>query len=134
MRHSIERVMNNSLFFFQSAVTSLLLKVIFYLIYLRDIILFQDEVIHIHRHWEADCFRKIYPQNLHMQFHGREMHSLCFITEELQPGVDGKHSIFSGFSWIATGCEDGTVRLTRYDYYQFPKSDLNMNQLFCFSV
>ncbi|PON88763.1 Guanine nucleotide-binding protein, beta subunit [Trema orientale] len=74
----------------------------------------KDEVIHIHRLWEPDGFRKIYPQNLHMQFHGREMHSLCFITEELHSGASGKHNIFSGTSWIATGCEDGTVRLTRY--------------------
>ncbi|XP_062084393.1 uncharacterized protein LOC133790668 isoform X2 [Humulus lupulus] len=74
----------------------------------------KDEVIHIHRHWEPEGFRKIYPQNLHMQFHGREMHSLCFIMEELQPGANGKHSLVSGSSWIATGCEDGTVRLTRY--------------------
>ncbi|XP_060961502.1 tRNA (34-2'-O)-methyltransferase regulator trm734 [Cannabis sativa] len=72
----------------------------------------KDEVIHIHRHWEPEGLGKIYPLNLHMQFHGREMHSLCFITEELQPGA--KHSLLSRSSWIATGCEDGTVRLTRY--------------------
>lgn len=63
-----------------------------------------------------DGCRKMYPQNLHMQFHGREMHSLCFILEETQSGKNGKPSVFSGSSWIATGCEDGTVRLTRYIY------------------
>lgn len=49
-----------------------------------------------------------------MQFHGREMHSLCFVSENLQLRADGKHNHYSRFSWIATGCEDGTVRLTRY--------------------
>lgn len=52
-----------------------------------------------------------------MQFHGREMHSICFVSEELQPGVTGKDHLFNRSSWIATGCEDGTVRLTRYGYY-----------------
>ncbi|XP_024018186.1 uncharacterized protein LOC21397028 [Morus notabilis] len=74
----------------------------------------KDEVIHIHRHWVPDGCRKMYPQNLHMQFHGREMHSLCFILEETQSGKNGKPGLFSESSWIATGCEDGTVRLTRY--------------------
>lgn len=58
--------------------------------------------------------RKILPQNLHMQFHGKEMHSLCFVPKDLQPGANGKH-LFSRPGWIATGCENGTVRLTRYD-------------------
>ncbi|KAM0015733.1 putative transcription factor WD40-like family [Helianthus debilis subsp. tardiflorus] len=64
----------------------------------------KDEVIYMHKHWVV-ASDKIYPQNLNLQFHGREMHSLCFIvdhTNNFQP------------SFIATGCEDGTVRLTRY--------------------
>ncbi|KAI7748445.1 hypothetical protein M8C21_007603 [Ambrosia artemisiifolia] len=64
----------------------------------------KDEVIYMHKHWVV-ASDKIYPQNLHLQFHGREMHSLCFI-------VDRTNSIPLAF--IATGCEDGTVRLTRY--------------------
>ncbi|XP_048337417.2 uncharacterized protein LOC107426171 isoform X1 [Ziziphus jujuba] len=74
----------------------------------------KDETIYIHRHWVPDVDRKMFPQNLHMQFHGKEMHTLCFIPEDLQPRANGKHNLYSRFSWIATGCENGTVRLTRY--------------------
>ncbi|KAM2685571.1 hypothetical protein FF1_047268 [Malus domestica] len=74
----------------------------------------KDEIIYIHRRWVLDGERKILSRNLHMQFHGREMHSICFVSEDLQPGVDEKYSLFTGSSWMATGCEDGTVRLTRY--------------------
>ncbi|KAH0981980.1 hypothetical protein GBA52_009157 [Prunus armeniaca] len=77
-------------------------------------LIYQDEIIYIHRQWVLDSERKILSRNLHIQFHGREMHSICFVSEGFQPGVYGKHSLFSGSSWIATGCEDGTVRLTRY--------------------
>lgn len=71
-------------------------------------------MIYIHRYWVSDSERKIFPQNLHVQFHGRELHSLCFIPEDFEPESDNKHDIFSRSSWIVTGCEDGTVRLTRY--------------------
>ncbi|XP_015968834.1 uncharacterized protein LOC107492340 [Arachis duranensis] len=74
----------------------------------------KDEMIHIHRHWIHDKGEKIYPQRLHLQFHGREIHSLCFISEDILPGDSYKHTLFSKLSWIATGCEDGTVRLTLY--------------------
>jgi len=47
-----------------------------------------------------------------MQFHGREIHSLCFIHEDMLLGDYCKRASFSKSSWIATGCEDGTVRLT----------------------
>ncbi|BFG29943.1 hypothetical protein CerSpe_162180 [Prunus speciosa] len=67
-----------------------------------------------HRQWVLDGERKILSRNLHMQFHGREMRSICFVSEGFQPGVYGKHNLFSASSWIATGCEDRTVRLTRY--------------------
>lgn len=77
----------------------------------------QDDIIYIHRHWVLDGERKALSRNLHMQFHGREMHSICFVSEELQPGVTGRDHLFDRSSWIATGCEDGTVRLTRYGYY-----------------
>ncbi|XP_008447447.2 uncharacterized protein LOC103489892 isoform X1 [Cucumis melo] len=69
----------------------------------------KDETIYIHRHWVSDSERKVFPQNLHVQFHGRELHSLCFVPE-----ADNKLGISSRSSWIVTGCEDGTVRMTRY--------------------
>lgn len=58
--------------------------------------------------------RKIYPQNLHLQFHGREIHSLCFIHGQSLCSEDENHGLADESSWLATGCEDGTVRLTRY--------------------
>ncbi|XP_073147643.1 uncharacterized protein [Henckelia pumila] len=61
----------------------------------------KDDTIYVHRQWIPENCRKLYPRNLHIQFHGREIHSLCFIS--------------SVSNWIATGCEDGTVRLTRYE-------------------
>ncbi|XP_024044008.1 uncharacterized protein LOC18048806 isoform X3 [Citrus clementina] len=74
----------------------------------------KDEVIHIHRHWISNGERKMFPKNLHMQFHGREIHTLCFVSENFQVGANVKKSALNKSSWIATGCEDGTVRLTRY--------------------
>ncbi|XP_052189497.1 uncharacterized protein LOC127799469 isoform X2 [Diospyros lotus] len=73
----------------------------------------KDEVIHIHRYWILDTERKIYPRNLHLQFHGRETHSICFVSEDSLSS--SKQVLFSKSCWVATGCEDGTVRLTRYD-------------------
>ena len=72
----------------------------------------QDEIIYVHRHQVPDGEKKIFPRNLHLQFHGREIHSLCFVPEDIQYAIDLPHSTLS---WVATGCEDGTVRLTRYD-------------------
>ncbi|KAL5859325.1 hypothetical protein ACOSQ4_000621 [Xanthoceras sorbifolium] len=74
----------------------------------------KDEVIYIHRHWIPKSERQMFPHNLHMQFHGREIHTLCFVSENLRAGANGKKSPYDKSSWIATGCEDGTVRLTRY--------------------
>ncbi|XP_054801986.1 uncharacterized protein LOC129305854 isoform X2 [Prosopis cineraria] len=74
----------------------------------------KDQMIYIHKHWVSDQDRKIYPQSLHMQFHGREMHSLCFISGDMHFGSNYKHNLYSNFCVIATGCEDGTVRLTWY--------------------
>ena len=93
-----------------------------FIIYQKNIIIvlcFQDEMIYIHRNWILDGETKIIPRNLHVQFHGREMHSLCFVSENLQLRADGKHNHYSRFSWIANGCEDGTVRLTRYGNAHF---------------
>lgn len=58
--------------------------------------------------------RQIYPQSLHLQFHGREIHSLCFISGHSSCSSDENQAWVSESSWVATGCEDGTVRLTRY--------------------
>ncbi|WRX08182.1 WD40 repeat - like 5 [Theobroma cacao] len=74
----------------------------------------KDEIIYIHRHWLPGSGKKIFPQNLHLQFHGREMHSLCFVYENLQVQANEVETLVGKSSWIATGCEDGTVRLTRF--------------------
>ncbi|KAJ6390314.1 hypothetical protein OIU77_024519 [Salix suchowensis] len=74
----------------------------------------KDEIIYIHRKWVPKMERKIFPQNLHIQFHGREMHSLCFVSKNTLVEANGKNFHSARSSWIATGCEDGTVRLTRY--------------------
>ncbi|VFQ88926.1 unnamed protein product [Cuscuta campestris] len=73
----------------------------------------KDGIINIQRYWVTENERKMYPKNLHLQFHGREIHSLCFIQPSCSPNGKGCYSFES--SWIATGCEDGTVRLTRYE-------------------
>ncbi|XVF80749.1 hypothetical protein PTKIN_Ptkin15bG0100100 [Pterospermum kingtungense] len=74
----------------------------------------KDEIIYIHRHWLPGSGKKIFPQNLHLQFHGREMHSLCFVFENLQVKGNGVENLVDKQSWVTTGCEDGTVRLTRF--------------------
>ncbi|KAG8653335.1 hypothetical protein MANES_05G010600v8 [Manihot esculenta] len=74
----------------------------------------KDEVIYIHRQRIPKSEMKIFPQSLHIQFHGREMHSLCFVYENVPTEAIGKCGLFDKCSWVATGCEDGTVRLTRY--------------------
>ncbi|XVF32972.1 hypothetical protein REPUB_Repub17cG0128500 [Reevesia pubescens] len=74
----------------------------------------KDEIIYIHRHWLPGGGKKIFPQNLHLQFHGREMHSLCFVFENLHVQGNEVEKLVDESSWIATGCEDGTVRLTRF--------------------
>ncbi|XP_071686750.1 uncharacterized protein [Rutidosis leptorrhynchoides] len=73
----------------------------------------KDEVIFVHKHW-APTNDRIYPQNLHLQFHGREIHSLCFIFDPTNCSSNEKQDQFCHSGFIATGCEDGTVRLTRY--------------------
>ncbi|PKI35559.1 hypothetical protein CRG98_044013 [Punica granatum] len=69
----------------------------------------KDEIIHIHRLWKSESGESILPRNLHLQFHGRELHSLCFMRQNPQVEANERSS------WLVTGCEDGTVRLTRYD-------------------
>ncbi|KAI0504458.1 hypothetical protein KFK09_015410 [Dendrobium nobile] len=68
----------------------------------------KDHNIHIHRQWVPVYERQQHTQVLHLQYHGREIHAVCFISFMLQSNPE-KH--FD--SLIATGCEDGTVRITR---------------------
>ncbi|KAH1073865.1 hypothetical protein J1N35_026193 [Gossypium stocksii] len=74
----------------------------------------KDEIIYIHRHWLPGGGKTKFPRNLHLQFHGREMHSLCFVSENSQVQGNEEENLVDKSSWIATGCEDGTVRLTRF--------------------
>nr|XP_027099999.1 uncharacterized protein LOC113719126 isoform X1 [Coffea arabica]XP_027100006.1 uncharacterized protein LOC113719126 isoform X1 [Coffea arabica] len=74
----------------------------------------KNDMICIHRHWVPQNESELYPRNLHLQFHGREIHSVCFIGES-DYGSDKRSGMLSTTDWIATGCEDGTVRLTRYE-------------------
>ncbi|KAL2935082.1 WD repeat-containing protein 6 [Bienertia sinuspersici] len=72
----------------------------------------KDEIIYVHRNWVPDGEKKIFFRHLHLQFHGREIHSLRFVPgDECAP-----NDLHPKSSWIATGCEDGTVRLTRYNH------------------
>ncbi|KAJ1299145.1 hypothetical protein BS78_01G509500 [Paspalum vaginatum] len=69
----------------------------------------KDHDIHIHRHWAPTYDKKLLPQVLHLQFHGREVHSLCLIDPESYSDLDNSPDLL-----IATGSEDGTVRLTGF--------------------
>nr|CAB3497306.1 unnamed protein product [Digitaria exilis] len=74
----------------------------------------KDHDIHIHRHWAPSQDKKLLPQVLHLQFHGREVHSLCFIDPASYSDLESSSDLL-----IATGCEDGTVRLTGDFHYRF---------------
>lgn len=67
----------------------------------------KDNDIHIHRLWVPVEGQQLIPKVLHVQYHGREAHSVCFISSGM-PSNPAR----SCYSWLATGCEDGTVRLT----------------------
>ncbi|CAL4920368.1 unnamed protein product [Urochloa decumbens] len=69
----------------------------------------KDHDIHIQRHWLPTQDKKLLPQVLHLQFHGREVHSLCFIDPASYSDLENSSGLL-----IATGCEDGTVRLTGF--------------------
>ncbi|WVZ55141.1 hypothetical protein U9M48_005841 [Paspalum notatum var. saurae] len=69
----------------------------------------KDHDIHIHRHWASTHAKKLLPQLLHLQFHGREVHSLCLIDPASYSDLDNSSDLL-----IATGSEDGTVRLTGF--------------------
>lgn len=92
---------------------------------------FQNQTIHIHRLWVPASERIPLPRVLHLQFHGREIHSLCLISVGmvLHSNEDANH--FLRLSWIATGCEDGTVRLTRYFLYALHFEMLYLTSLEC---
>ncbi|CAN6302598.1 unnamed protein product [Urochloa humidicola] len=69
----------------------------------------KDHDVHIQRHWVPTQEKKLLPQVLHLQFHGREVHSLCFIDPASYSDLENSSDLL-----IATGCEDGTVRLTGF--------------------
>lgn len=61
---------------------------------------------------ESNLIKKVFsqvPQSLHGQFHGREIHSVHFVPAGNIPVRSGQHVR----KWIATGAEDGAVRISR---------------------
>ncbi|KAF3789136.1 hypothetical protein EJ110_NYTH19335 [Nymphaea thermarum] len=74
----------------------------------------KENIIHVHRVWVPTMEKRLLPRALHLQFHGREIHSLCFIDVGLQIISRQSNNYLNNVCWIATGSEDGTVRLTRY--------------------
>jgi WD repeat-containing protein 6 len=66
------------------------------------------------------------PRVLHMQFHGREIHTLSFISL----GTKLKHKD-TVCALVATGCEDGTVRLTRFVFFKRRTSVRTFKGLIC---
>lgn len=56
------------------------------------------------------------------------MHSICFISDDLPS--NSKQVLFSKSCSIATGCEDGTVRLTGYVFCS--NQTREMDGQFCF--
>ncbi|KAK1277498.1 hypothetical protein QJS04_geneDACA015818 [Acorus gramineus] len=73
----------------------------------------KDHTIHVHRLWIPTGERQLFHRILRMQYHGREIHSLCFVSINLHVKPHRSSDL-----WVATGCEDGTVRLTRYSPFQ----------------
>lgn len=55
------------------------------------------------------------------------MHTLRFISGDSLYNTNGEHSTFYRSGWIATGCEDGTVRLTRFSYVSELCNMININ-------
>uniref|UniRef100_A0A7N0UV80 WD repeat-containing protein 6 n=2 Tax=Kalanchoe fedtschenkoi TaxID=63787 RepID=A0A7N0UV80_KALFE len=74
----------------------------------------KDETIYVHKYWVPLNQRMTIPNSLHIQFHGREIHSLCFITENSSCHSNATTNVGARSSYIASGSEDGTVRLSRY--------------------
>ncbi|KAH9318915.1 hypothetical protein KI387_020684, partial [Taxus chinensis] len=85
----------------------------------------KDHMIYVLRNWVPDDQIKLFPQSLHTQFHGREIHSVHFI-----PMPDSLFNHLNDcppkISWIATGSEDGTVRLTRHSSKQMDKLSVSL--------
>lgn len=94
---------------------------------IMDFACLQDQVIYVHRQWasleiisdldvpselgslDTGRLTSQLPQSLHSQFHGREIHSVHFISSGMRSFFDKPDCC----SWIATGSEDGAVRITR---------------------
>lgn len=94
---------------------------------------FQDHIIHVHRNWanvpllpdsmditkddNPNSIQKLIsqlPQSLHGQFHGREIHSVQFVPAGNTSMSSDQHLR----KWIATGSEDGAVRISRSESHQ----------------
>lgn len=99
-----------------------------YIIDTLNVYVLQDHVVYVHRNWtyldsmDIEKEESSYPiqklmsqlpQSLHGQFHGREIHSVHFVSAGNIP-VTSQH----GTKWIATGAEDGAVRISRLDSLQ----------------
>lgn len=86
----------------------------------------KDHTIYVLRNWVPDDQIKVFPQVLHTQFHGREIHSVHFIPMPTSLILGQNMQSYPKISWIATGSEDGTVRITRYSSKQIDKLDLSL--------
>ena len=104
-----------------------------------NVSVWQDQVIYVHRNWadfpshledeeKSNSFQKIMsqvPQSLHGQFHGREIHSVHFVPAGNIRLTSSPHAR----KWIATGAEDGAVRISRLDLSKLILMLLLMNFL-----
>lgn len=86
----------------------------------------KDHTIYVVRNWVPDDQIKVFPQVLHTQFHGREIHSVHFIPLPNSLILGQGIQSYPKISWIATGSEDGTVRITRYSSKQMDKLNLSL--------
>lgn len=86
----------------------------------------KDHTIYVLRNWVPDDQIKVFPQVLHTQFHGREIHSVHFVPVPTSLILGQNIQNYPKISWIATGSEDGTVRITRYSSKQMDKLNLSL--------
>ncbi|GLJ20918.1 hypothetical protein SUGI_0381750 [Cryptomeria japonica] len=86
----------------------------------------KDHTIYVLRNWVPNDQIKLSPQSLHTQFHGREIHSVHFIPMLSSLFCSQNNLSCPKTSWIATGSEDGTVRITRYSSKQMDKLSLSL--------
>eukprot|EP01018_Ginkgo_biloba_P008951 Gb_26563 [translate_table: standard] len=85
----------------------------------------KDHIIYVHRNWVLEDQMKLFPRYLHLQFHGREIHCVHFLPVPSRL-ISCQNDHCPKISWIATGSEDGTVRITRYSPNQMDKLNLSL--------